>query len=83
MSKDLALCRAKLRTLQQDIRELTFASDQANRQPLLLLARQSLQDLLAHMRGQQQGLKQKMSRSTHAAHAHNAYSSSLQLQKKK
>lgn len=83
MSRDLALCRAKLRMLQQEIRELSSASGQTNRQPLLLLTRKSLQDLLAHMRGQQKGLKKKMSRSTHAAQAHNAYSSSLQLQNKK
>ena len=81
MSNDLAHCKAELRRIKAEIRRYEREPDRESGKLLLLVAKNSLKDLLEHMRGQQMDIRKKRSRSTQANKVASAYSQLNQFRK--
>nr|WP_321454730.1 hypothetical protein [uncultured Cohaesibacter sp.] len=81
MVDDLANCKAELRRIKAEIRRYEREPDPESGKLLLLVARNSLKDLLTHMRSEQVGIKKKRSRKTKANQVVSAYSHLNQFRK--
>lgn len=71
----------ELKALQCELSRLEAKPGHPSRKLLLLVLKKDLQDLVHQMRRQQREIRQKMSKTTRANQAANAYSNSIHLSK--